>query len=143
MRLQACVFVLGVAAMAACSGGPGSSSNGSNDSVGGTAQMNDLSVLFPLAQTSSDMAGYLTAKSKTAGGDLMPEALFDTVTGQTSKTHTTGPLPPGASPSLVYDDMRVIGFRLDPCFANIGPVVDESSCLNQIRVIFQSLELDQ
>jgi hypothetical protein len=141
MRLLPCLFVLGAAAMAACSGGPGSSSNGSDDSVGGTAQMNDLSVLYPLAQTSSDMAGYLTATSKTAGGGLMPLALFDTVTGQKGNSHKTGPLPPGASPSLVYDDMRAVGFRLDPCFANIGPVVNESSCLNQIRVIFQSLSV--
>jgi len=141
MRVEAYMFLVGVAAMAGCSGGTRStSSNGANDSVGAAAaQMNDLSVLLPLAQTSSDMGAYLTARSKTAGGDLMPLALFDSVTGQKGTSQTSGPLRPGASPTLVYEDMRAVGFRLDPCFANLGPVVNESGCLNQIRVIFQSL----
>jgi hypothetical protein len=133
--------------------------------------MNDLSVLYPLATTSSQMAGYLKGTSKTAGGDLLPVALFDAVTGTKTPKGTDGVtdgdgtdgtgsadggvdgteggtsdssgdsdgLTPGASPTLVYSHMRAVAFRLDPCFANIGPVVDESTCQNQIRVIFQSL----
>jgi hypothetical protein len=52
--------------------------------------MNDLSVLYPLATTSSQMEGYLKGTSKTAGGDLLPVALFDAVTGTKTPKGTDG-----------------------------------------------------
>ena len=184
-------LLLLVAGCSAASNGFGEAVSESADTTGtanGTAgaQLNDLSVLYPLATSSAQMDAYLKATSATAGGPLLPLALFNTVTGASTKT--TGAtegltdsaginagvdggdastedagadggvanidagsdtvsdpgsmnvgLVPGASPQLVYSDLRAVAFRLDPCFANIGPVTDPSSCQNQIRVIFQSL----
>ena len=176
-------LLLLVAACSAPSNGFGEAVSESADTTAsGTAsgaQLNDLSVLYPLATSSAQLNDYLKATSTTAGGPLLPVALFDAVTGAKAKASagstdglTDGAgvdagvdggdasaedsgdagsdtvadpgsmndgLVPGASPQLVYSDLRAVAFRLDPCFANIGPVTDPSSCQNQIRVIFQSL----
>ena len=33
----------------------------------------------------------------------------------------------------------MVAFRIDPCFANIGPVTDASKCQNQLRIIYQAV----
>jgi hypothetical protein len=86
-------------------------------------QMNDLSILFPLANSDHEFSAYLQAASPGLGGDLLPEALFAAVDSR----------------GIVYANLRVVSFRLDPCFANVGPIVDPSTCQNQLRVIFQPL----
>jgi hypothetical protein len=89
-------------------------------------QMNDLSVMFPLATTEADFDLYLAASSPGANGPLLPEALYQQ----------------DESSLLSYDNLRVVGMRLDPCFANIGPITDPSTCDNQIRLVFQQLDFE-
>ncbi len=102
---------------------------------GGTlvAQMNDLSILLPLATTQADFDAYLPASAAGIGGALVPQGTFTTfnVPGMTA-------IGPGA-PELAYSSLRVVAVRLDPCFAQIGPITDAAGCTNQLRVIFQSL----
>ena len=94
----------------------------------GMAQMNDLTIVMPLATTQAQFDGYLPAKA------LLPKALY---TAQFPDPTGTGGV--GADVQMKYDNLRVVAMRLDPCFANIGPVTDASTCDNQLRLVFQSL----
>jgi len=87
-------------------------------------QMNDVSVLLPLATTQADFATYLTATSPAANGALFPEALF-------TNDQDDGP--------IAYGALRVVAFRFDPCFAHLGPITDPAACDNQLRLVFQPL----
>ncbi len=97
------------------------------------AQMNDVSILLPLATTQADFNAYLPASAEGVGGPLVPKDIFTAfdVPAMTA-------VGPGA-PELVYSTLRLVAARLDPCFAQIGPITDPTSCQNQLRVIFQSL----
>jgi hypothetical protein len=82
--------------------------------------MNDLSVLFPLPQTPADVAAQLAPSAQAVGGQLLPEVTFNT-----------------ASVGVLYSQLRVVAFRLDPCFGQLGAITDPSTCHNQLRVVFQ------
>ncbi|HEY4183369.1 MAG TPA: hypothetical protein VGM90_41380 [Kofleriaceae bacterium] len=99
------------------------------------AQMNDLTIVVPLAASQAELdAGYLKASD---GGTtpLLPKKLYTDLFPD-----PTGPLNPGADVKMRYANLRVVAVRFDPCFANVGPVVDASTCDNQIRLVFQSLD---
>jgi hypothetical protein len=89
----------------------------------GHVQMNDLSVLFPLP-TPPELATALAASAPARGGQLLPEAIYDQVLGLET---------------LPYAQLRVVAFRLDPCFGHLGPVTDPSTCQAQLRLVFQRL----
>ena len=93
-------------------------------------QMNDVSVLYPLPTSSGEYNNaFLRASSPTAqGAPLVPEDVFDTV---------ANPLAAGIQHAPTYDGAYLVGFRLDPCFGQIGPVNDASTCINQLRLVFQ------
>jgi hypothetical protein len=100
------------------------------------AEMNDLSILYPLAKSQAEMAGLVSASDPGIGGPLLPAELYTKATG-VPLTRPSGPLPPGADAQLYYDELRVVGLRIDPCFANIGPITDADSCKNQLRLVLQ------
>jgi hypothetical protein len=102
------------------------------------AQLNDVSTLLPLAKTQNEFDAYLSASSNGVGGDLFPETVFDTATGA-KPGGDTSPGGIGSSPTIQWKDLRVVAFRIDPCFANIGPVTDASKCDNQLRLLLQPL----
>jgi hypothetical protein len=54
-------------------------------------------------------------------------------------------LPVGTSDTapLDYGTMRAVAVRIDPCFANVGPITDPDTCANQLRIVFQSLVINQ
>jgi len=85
--------------------------------------MNDLSVMFPLARSEAEWQSYLTPASEGATGPLLPFSLYSAV-------DTKG---------VAYADLRLVSFRLDPCFARIGAIVDPSACEPQLRLVFQTL----
>jgi len=91
--------------------------------------MNDLTIVMPLAKTQAQFGGYLPA------AQLLPKAMF------TAKfpDPPDGPTPIGSDVSMRYDNLRVVAVRLDPCFAQVGPITDPAACDNQLRVVFQSL----
>ncbi len=94
----------------------------------GMAQMNDLTIVMPLATTQAQFNGYLPAKA------LLPKAMY---TAQFPDPSGGGAI--GSDVTMTYDNLRVVAVRLDPCCANIGPITDPSTCDNQLRVVFQSL----
>ena len=126
----------------ACSGSSPSASPptdtrvGDTDSGAGTAaQLNDLSILFPLAHTSSEYAtGYLSPSSSGARGELLPRALYDATSGIFGSAGDQMPAP--------YANFRVVSMRVDPCFAELAPSPHGDGCKNQIRLVVQELKLD-
>ncbi len=104
-------------------------------------QMNDVSVLYPLPKSGGDLAEMLAASSVGVGGPLLPAGLYTEVTGE-ALTRPDGPLPPGRDVGLYYDELKVVAFRVDPCFANIGPIVRPEACKNQLRLVLQPIHFD-
>ncbi len=100
------------------------------------AQMNDVSVLYPLPTTAAEFdGGYVAAGDHGKGGQVLPLDLYTSLTHQPKSSKGNM----GGYAIMAWDDLRVVGFRIDPCFANIGPVTDASSCVNQLRLIFQPI----
>jgi hypothetical protein len=133
--------LVATAGLSAACGAPAGESDATDDDLTSKSgvQMNDVSILYPLATSQGELDnGYLSASDKGAGGTLLPSSLYTKATGA-PLTPPTKPLPPGASPSLAYSTLKMVAFRVDPCFANVGPVTDDASCKNQIRIIFQGL----
>lgn len=99
------------------------------------AQVNDVSILFPLAKSRASFdRGYLTPASPAVGGTLLPKALYERAFGAPGTLQIGGT---AAAPALA--GLRLVAVRFDPCFAQRGEVRDESSCKNQLRLIFQTL----
>ena len=94
----------------------------------GLAQMNDLTIVMPLAKTQAQFDGYLPAKQ------LLPKAMY---TAKFPDPTNNGAI--GSDTAMTYDNLRVVAVRLDPCFAQIGPITDPASCDNQLRIVLQSL----
>ena len=108
----------------------------SKTKVARPVQMNDMSVLLPLAgKSQSDVdTNYLSASTKTGTGDasvLFPEAIFDAANGPTA----------GINAKPTWDSMRLVAFRFDPCFAQIGPITSSTKCDNQLRLVFQAVRV--
>src|SRR5687768_12389564 len=87
------------------------------------AQVNDVSILFPLAKTKASFdRGYLTP------GAMLPKTVYERAFGPPG-TLQVGGTP--AAPALA--GLKLVAVRFDPCFANSNP------CKNQMRLIFQTL----
>ncbi|HUJ62419.1 MAG TPA: hypothetical protein VLX92_28145 [Kofleriaceae bacterium] len=89
--------------------------------------MNDLSILFPLPTTQADFDAGLAASAQGVGGAMLPQAVFQA-------DDQSGPIP--------YATLQAVGFRLDPCFGQLGPITDPLTCKNQLRVVFQPVTFD-
>ena len=101
---------------------------------GNTAQMNDLTEVMPLAKTQADFDAYLAATASGAKGTLLPKTPYTTLIPD-----PTGKGGVGSDVSMTYANLRVVGVRFDPCFAQIGAITDPSQCDNQIRLVLQDL----
>jgi hypothetical protein len=101
------------------------------------AQMNDMTIVVPLAKTQAEADAFLTATSPGVGGPLLPKPLYTAVFPDPTNSGGIG-----ADVQMFYANLRVVAIRFDPCFAQIGPITDIAKCDNQIRVIFQSLTFD-
>ncbi len=102
------------------------------------AQMNDVSILFPLAKSRAAFdRGYLTPASPGRGGELLPKAIYEKAFGPPG-TLQVGGTP--AAPALA--GLRLVSARLDPCFAERSATPDERTCKNQLRLIFQTLKFE-
>lgn len=134
-RIRSIGLALVVASLAGCSASDRDDEGRSSELVTrnpADAQMNDVSVLYPLAKTEAEMSGYVSASDQGRGGSMLPADLFESVLGATSRT------PAG----LIYARMKLVALRIDPCFAHIGPIRDGESCQNQLRVTFQQLDFE-
>ena len=90
----------------------------------GPLQLNDVSILFPLSAT------YLCASSAGSNGPLLPAALFDAL--------PLAQMPSGIS---MYQELRAVALRIDPCFASLDPDPQGSGCAAQIRLVFEEVTL--
>ena len=88
-------------------------------------QMNDISVLLPLPQTQAQFTAMIAPTSPALGGALLPEDIYAK-----------------APDEVDYASLRVVAFRLDPCFGQLGAITDPASCDNQLRVVFQPVSVD-
>ena len=98
----------------------------------GLAQMNDLTVVYPLAKSASEFSAMVPATN------LLPKAIYTA----RFPDPAPGPTPIGSDTRMTYDSLRLVALRVDPCFAQIGPITPTTQCDNQIRLIFQSLPSD-
>ncbi len=130
------------AGLAACAGSASESNDSTSDDVksaSSAVQMNDVSIMLPLAKTAAELEnGYLKASTKGFdGAALLPQSLYTSATGfpATPPAHT----PVGSDTGMTYSNLRAVAYRVDPCFAQIGPIASEAACDNQLRIVFQSL----
>jgi hypothetical protein len=101
------------------------------------AQMNDMTIVVPLAKTQAEADGFLAATTPGIGGALLSKTLY---TKQFPDPTGSGGV--GSDVQMTYANLRVVAIRFDPCFAQIGPITDVSKCDNQIRLVFQSVSFD-
>jgi hypothetical protein len=99
------------------------------------AQMNDMTIIVPLAKSQHELDGFLAATSAGVGGALLPTTPYTDLFPDPGPGH-----PIGSDVQMIYSHLRVVAIRFDPCFAQIGPITDVSKCDNQIRLVFQSLD---
>ncbi|AKU98630.1 hypothetical protein AKJ09_05294 [Labilithrix luteola] len=101
-------------------------------------QMNDVSILLPLAKSVTERdSSMLNAGTLGSDGPLIDRALYEAATGEQA-----GPLAQvgcsGCTPML-YDNLRVVAVRIDPCFAHTESFHGDDTCRNQLRLVFQAL----
>jgi hypothetical protein len=122
--------------------GPVDLDGGPNDDGGPVAaQMNDVSILFPVATDGGAASGDLLAASSSGErGVLLPPALYAAI-GPTIGSTFLGPPNPGGFGSLQYSDLHAVAMRIDPCFAATAPDPHDLGCLNQLRLIFQEVKI--
>ena len=128
--MRALLAALTVALTAACAApmGEGDEAESTEDAITQDlrpelAQVNDVSILFPLAKTKAAFdRGYLTP------GAMLPKTVYERAFGPPG-TLQVGGTP--AAPALA--GLKLVAVRFDPCFANSNP------CKNQMRLIFQTL----
>jgi hypothetical protein len=82
--------------------------------------------MFPLGDATK-LNSYLAASAPGVGGALLPQAVF-------ANDSSSGP--------IAYEQLRMVAFRLDPCFAQTEPITPTTNCENQLRVVFQPLAPD-
>jgi hypothetical protein len=88
-------------------------------------QMNDLSVLLPLPRSQAELDAQLVPTSPAVGGQLLPQSIY----------YMTS-LP------VEYASLHAVAFSLDPCFGALGTMIDDASCHNQLRIVFQPITFD-
>lgn len=101
------------------------------------AQMNDVSILFPLPQSAADVDRLLAPSAAGDEGALLPSALYASIGPITGTTQTDdgGVLQEFAA----YSALRVVAMRIDPCFASLAPDPHGIGCTAQLRLVFQEV----
>ena len=105
------------------------------------AQMNDVSILFPLPRTAADIGSLLAPSARGARGTLVPPALYASVAELPGSTLTSMAPSNGLAGDSVasYDDLRVVSVRIDPCFAVMHPDPHGVGCPPQVRLVLQEV----
>lgn len=121
---------------AGTSGGSAGTSGAGPSELVRPVTMNDVSILFPLGTSSDYSTGHLHADSQGSRGVLFPSSVFQKI----SIAGSSPGMGIGAPTKAPYANMRVVGLRLDPCFAEVDPNPTASTCRNQLRLVFQELQ---
>jgi hypothetical protein len=121
-------------------GSPEGGAGGATHFDASDIQLNDVSVLFPLPKTEAERSkGLLSVSAKGARGVLLPSALYDGVSHILGSSGTGNAI--GGDQTADYANLRVVGMRIDPCFASLEPPVDGLDCENQLRLVVQEAQV--
>lgn len=95
----------------------------------------DVTIIYPLPPASDINLMVWGNTLSVSYGRLVPQAAFNQITipldpRAGSKTRTTG--------TTAWNELRLVGVRLDPCFGSRGEVPD-AQCKNQVRLVFQGI----
>lgn len=89
-------------------------------------EMPDVTPVWPLPTSAAlDEAGFIIAGAEAGHGVLLPRAVFD----------KTPPLTRVDEPDVIYDNLAVVGARVDPCFREF---VDQE-CELSVRLVLQTI----
>jgi len=102
------------------------------------ATMNDVSILFPLPSSASELDSLLAPTAAGSQGVLLPSSLYasmGTISGTTAGVDGGGI----SGMSARYSDLRVVAMRIDPCFASLDPDPHGAGCTAQLRLVFQQV----
>lgn len=101
-------------------------------------QMNDVSILLPLAKSVTERdSSMLKAASLGVDGPLIDRELYERVAGEEGGPQTQ--IGCIGCTSQRYDNLRVVAARIDPCFASTSSFHGDATCRNQLRLVFQAL----
>jgi hypothetical protein len=106
------------------------------------ATMNDVSILFPLPLSQSDVDNLLPPSARGDLGTLVPSAVYSSMGFVAGSTFPDGGVPDGAVGQSIaaYGNLRVVAMRIDPCFASLDPDPHGVGCTAQIRLVFQEVD---
>ncbi len=95
----------------------------------------DVTIIYPLPPASDINLMVWGNTLSVSYGRLVPQAAFNQIAipldpRAGSKTRTTG--------TTAWNELRLVGVRLDPCFGSRGEVPD-AQCKNQVRLVFQGI----
>ncbi len=85
--------------------------------------LNDVSILYPLPESSSAPGKLIPPQEHGLGGAWLPYDMY----------RRLPPIDHGEPAERTYQALRVMGVRLDPCFKS------EGNCLPQVRLVWQPL----
>ncbi len=85
--------------------------------------LNDVTILYPLPESSGEMNWLLAPQEAGLGGPLLPAKYWSRVP----------PIHQGENTAQTYRNLRVVAVRIDPCFKYRG------DCLAQIRFVWQPI----
>lgn len=90
-------------------------------------EMPDVTPVWPLPTSAAlEDDGFITAGSEGEHGVIYPREVFD----------ATPPLTRVDEPDVIYENLTVVGARIDPCFRE-GPVTDP--CELSVRLVLQPI----
>lgn len=90
-------------------------------------EMPDVTPVWPLPTSAAlEDAGFITASTEGAHGVIYPRDVFD----------STPALTRVDEPDVIYDNLTVVGARVDPCFRE-GPLTDP--CELSVRLVLQPI----
>ena len=99
--------------------------------------LNDVSILFPLPETSGD--GLYRATDTGGYGELLPLDVFQAVGPIARKgcpDSTASGCEKTESVATTHPRLRVVGVRIDPCF----PALGGTNCRSQVRFVMQPFD---
>ena len=112
----------------ASSGAGGTSEDGGRAGIGGAIppySVNDVTYLFPLPTNAKELSEFLGLATTGSHGPLLSPDLHATLVAPNF-------------PMAVYDDLKVVALRLDPC-ASQTIVKEPGSCQSEIRLVLQPI----
>lgn len=127
------------------SGPTGGDAGADGDADGGptsnarAVQMQDVTILLPLPKSLAERDSSMLKPSDPGLGGPLFDMDLNTAVGGTDGNG--GPWRCFGCDPIHYEDLRLIGLRIDPCFAHMDAFDTGEACENQLRLVFQPVVL--